>query len=51
MNTEIELVEECPECKSKEILYTNWIDNEIVSVTYVCQECHFTWREKFDLGV
>ena len=49
--SEIRFPEECPKCRSKNVLHDDWADCYIIWVITTCQECHFSWREKIDLTI
>jgi hypothetical protein len=50
---EVEIVVpgECPKCRNKNVLCSDWIDGYLVYLRINCQNCHFVWRETVDLTI
>jgi hypothetical protein len=50
---EVEIVvpDECPKCRSHNVLVSDWKDSYLIYLRITCQDCHFAWRETVDLTI
>jgi transposase-like protein len=43
---------ECPKCREKKVeVIGEFVDGQIVTSTFMCINCHYTWREKTDIDL